>query len=313
MIKSTTTSLMLCFFLFTNIMTCAQAGEADIKKIDTKDLQEKAQRPEIEQNNEIKFDDSVTKFQMPKIEPQAITTSEDLELKKTQKPSKPKVTKKSHHKPVKKRVVKHKASTHSNTSTNKSTKKSKSKIVLANRPLLLSQIKEHDKIIIKDGKRNVYRRAKSKIIKYIYNNPVPVDSSSIKINKDGSFYVTNKARFIADSKALKKAPKTQAIAQKSQASEELALNISGKDKQTRLEIEQKYNHGKTIKKEILLKNLRKNDEIYIVKGVQFVLRKKKSSSGMFKYWLIEKINESNAALQKIKNNKYKVTRAYLPD
>ncbi|HFC30692.1 MAG TPA: hypothetical protein ENJ44_06595 [Oceanospirillales bacterium] len=285
-----------------NTQTFANQNKTHAKKLDTKDLVDKAKRPEIKQDNKIEFDNSTTTFEIPKI---------DLEKEVVKTPAKESEAKKvSADKPSKKhsskKIVK------------KTTKKklpNKNKIVASTRPLSLTQVKEHDKIVFNNGKRNILRRTKTKIIKYPYNYAIPVDSSSLKANADGSFYVINKARFIADSKALKskKAKNSSNSEIKAKDSEELDIAVTAENRQNRQYIEEKYNHGKKIEKEIKLKNLRENDEVYVVKGVQFVFRKKKATSGVYKFWLVEKLNPENIAVQRVSKNKYKIIKSYLPD
>ena len=298
-----TLTCVIAALLIINTQTFASQNEAQAKKLDTKDLVDKAKRPEIKQDNKIEFDNSTTAFEIPKI---------DLEKEVVKTPAKESEAKKvSADKPSKKhspkKIVKK--------TTKKKLPKNKNKIVASTRPLSLTQVKEHDKIVFNDGKRNILRRTKTKIIKYPYNYAIPVDSSSLKANADGSFYVINKARFIADSKALKskKAKNSSNSEIKTNDSEELDIAVTAENRQNRQFIEKKYNHGKKIEKEIKLKNLRENDEVYMVKGVQFVIRKKKATSGVYKFWLVEKLNPENIAVQQVSKNKYKIIKAYLPD
>ena len=286
-------------------LTSVAIAQSDVKKLDTKDLVDKVERPEIDQDTTIEIETEMAEFEIPTIDVEndvvkdTVVTKEKIKRKKTTSATKKPTRKVKTKKVVKKQTIK---------------ANNKRKLITSNRPLLLSKVKELDKIVFENSKRFILRKTKTKIIKYPYNNAIPVDSASLKVNADGSFYVINKAKFIADSKALKTNNDGHSkIVKTTKNSQELDITVSSEDRLIRNSIEEKYNYGKKIKKEIVLKNLKTNDDVYIVKGVQFVFRKKKATSGINKYWLTEKMNTENSSVRKISKNKYKIIKAYQTD
>ncbi len=288
-----------------------------------KDLIEKMDRADLDMNSEekVKIDDSILKFEIPKIEFAAPVKKSQASAKKANTSTK--------------KVVKEATTVTKKTNKTSSVKtspveKDKIKVSFAKRPILISQMKKNDKIVITKGKTYVYRMLKTSIIQYKYNGKIPFDSKGLRKNDETSYYIVDKKLLLEDYKKsrsntdksktkskTKKPPRTSVPRRtgpkKTSPKKDKKLDvqsISDDVASKRKIIEDKYNNGKKIKKTIGLKNLHQNDEVYIVGDIQFVFRVSSSSSGKKKFWLIEKLDINNEAVQKIGKNKYKIIKFY---
>ena len=324
--------MMKKLMTITMILICGQGfTQSDLDTFDKKDVIEKLDRSDLDMktNEKVKLDDSILKFEIPKME---------LDVPIKQKPSVKKIaviakkaqpeTNPTVAKPTvsseKKEVVEVKEVT-KNQSYNEIAKEAKAnnqklKVVFAKRPILISQFKKNDKIVMTNDKTFVYRMLSPNIIQYKYFGKMPYASKGLRKNDENSYYVVDKKLLIADSKITKNAPikPTQVIqpvakpvakpiAEK-QTSSVVTTDTSSDIQEKRKVIEEKYNNGKNIKKSIQLKNLHRNDEIYIVGDIQFVIRD--STSGNKKYWLTEKLDVNNTSVEEFGNNKYRIIRFY---
>ncbi len=310
------------------IITCAQAfAQSEPDTFNKKDLIEKMDRSDLDMKSGegVKLDDSILKFEIPKIEFETSVKKPQVTAKKTTKAPK-KVVKTAP--PSRKPKKNHPAKV-------KPVKKDKIKVVFAKRPILIGQINKNDKIVITKGKTYVYRMLKSNIIQYKYSGKIPFDSKGLRKNDETSYYVVDKKLLLDDYKKsrsnstmAKSKPNTNKpkVSKPNQsrvvAKPVVKKPLIKKDKNIdpkvitdelaaqRKIIEDKYNNGKIIKKTIKLKNLHQNDEVYIVGGLQFVFRVSSSSSGKKKFWLLEKLDVTNKSVEEIGKNRYKIVRFY---
>lgn len=283
--------------------------EPDIDKVE---LIDKVDRSELEAINkeDLNLDDTIPKFEMPKLE-----FKKDLKPTKSRRVSKKTIT--SNKPPSRIQEAKPKT-----VEKPKDTVKGKKlKMVYAKRPISLNQIKINDKVVFISGKTFIHRLQKSYIIQYKLNEKIPLMSEGIKVSDSNSYRVINPKKLIEDTKAIKiKTMKAPVLKPKTPIKKQITStktikpiveqDTSSQTAKNRKIIELKYNRGKEIKKSIQLKNLRTNDNIYIVGDLQFVIRASKSTSAKNKYWLTESIDESNSALERKGKNKFKVLRSY---
>lgn len=311
------------------IFTCFQGfSQNEPEKFNKKDLIEKMDRSDLEMKSEdeVEIDDAILKFEIPKIKfEKPVKKSQMISKKTTKTPKKAANGVSSSRKPEKNSPV-----------NVKPIKEDKIKVVFAKRPILISQMNKNDKIVITKGKTYVYRLQKdNNIIQYKYNGIIPYESSGLRKNDETSYYVVNKKILIDDYKKLKSnssrtktklrtnkpktikstqssvvtKPETKKLSVKKDKNIDSQLITDALEKHRKI-IEDKYNKGKRIKKSIKLKNLHQNDEVYIVGDLQFVSRVSSSSSAKKKYWLTEKLDINNKAVEKIGKNKYKIIRFY---
>jgi hypothetical protein len=162
------------------------------------------------------------------------------------------------------------------------------------------------------------------IIQYKYFGKLPFQSMGLSKNDENSYYVIDKDLLLSDIKMLKSKQKPKQN-KKSKIKKPIKPIV---DEQAKLEknpvnrtppddlvtkrkaIEKKYNNGRIIKKSIHLKNLHINDKIYIIGDIEFVIRPIQSTNSKKKYWLDEKLDIENPALEKIGKNSYKVIKFY---
>lgn len=303
-------------------------AQSELDAFNKKDVIEKMDRSDLdmESKDNVKIDESILKFEIPKIEfdvpvkkPVRATKNTTSKAKKVVKkpPSKKVVTIPFETTPVKTPVV----------------KKDKTEVVFVRRPISINQMKKNDKIAFTDGITYVYRIQKSNVIQFKFNGKIPFDSKGLRKNDETSYYIVDKTRLIADYRKLRSnskksisKPKVAAVKPPSKTKplvkkptvikkdtilddQVMPVDVSEKRKA----IEKKFNNGRVIKKSIQLKSLRENDEIYIVGDIQFVFRKISSNSVKKKYWLTEKLDINNKAVKKVGNNKYEIIRFYKTD
>ena len=272
--------------------TCLAQSEP--KAINTKDMIEKLDRSELETGHVEDNIDIMPEFEIPKIE---------FEASHPKKVNKPKGANK----------VKAAA---------KPTTASKSKVVISNKTIKLMQLNKNDKIVFNKGKTYIYRLLKTKIIQYKYNEKLPLDSTGLRASGKNSYYVVNKIQLVKDAKKLnsvaKKSKKPQRASnnRKSTASTKKpaavdAYVVTADMAAKRKEIEGKYNGGKPIKKNLKLKDLLINDDVYIFGDIQLVARRSKNVAGQRKYWLIEKLDTQNSSVKEVATNKYIINKRYL--
>ncbi len=270
-------------------------------ELDAKDLMEEVNKPDFDDSDiEINLDEFIPKMEMPVLVPQMEAAAESRVA--TPKPKKQVEKKES----VKKEPV----------------RKESNRIVNASTVLNIRQLKTNDLIRIEFSQIKVYRRVKGKIIKYKFRNGLDLSSQGLNKKDETTFYVKDTAALIRDTKSAKENKKKQVAVEKQateEANEETKVEVvetnSSSDDDTaiaklRANIEEKLNNGKEIKNEILIKNLRSNDLLYIIGDLVLVTRKNKATSGLKKYWLTEEIDVENESLEKEANNRYKLLRKY---
>jgi len=301
-------------------------SQSDPDTFDKNDIIEKVDRSELESSDEENSPDTnniIPKFEMPEIE-----FDTGIIVEKKSEKSVTKNTQKENKKGTKTTAVK------------KSNAK-KPKVVFARRPISISQIKKNDKILVKDGKTFIYRLVKANIIRYKYFGKLPLDSSGLKASGRNGYYVIDKVTFAKDATALKEKLKkkipNRVASKPKQKTKNISANVStskpeikntntekiiskpettivsGDVESKRKIIEKRLNNGRTIKNNMLLSNLKVNDEVYFINSIQLVIRKKKSTSGTKKYWLIEKLDTNNRYVEKVANNRYKILAHYKAD
>lgn len=197
------------------------------------------------------------------------------------------------------------------TTTNKAQKSDVSntvpRIVIAEKPVSLSQLQKNDKLVVtKSGTVFMYRLVGQEITQYRLLKSPNLKSRGVTSKGGDSFYVINPGLLIRDSRE----DKTDVAEEKSDNQDE---GISGQEAEERRAIEKEYNRGKHIDKSLRLKNLHVNDEVYIIGQIQLVIRKQKSTGSTKKYWLIEKLNLESSSVEKDGNNKYKIIRLVTPE
>lgn len=281
--KNIITTLFLTFIISTQLC----GAESEPEAINAKDLMDKVDRSEIStEDSSPELDNTIPEFEIPKIEFEQTNTTKTKQTKNT--------------------VAK-------STST-------KNNVVFAKRPIGLVQLLRNDKIVLSNAQTYVYRLSNKTITQYKLKDKVPVNSKGLKKSSKNSFYVVNVSLLKKDAKNLDNnnkpkvtkatkpkinTPKVE-LADKAPIQQKPDSDIAAKRKL----LEGKLNHGKSISKTIKLKSLQTNDEIVISGGVQLVIRKKKSTSGVKKYWLIEKLDLNNDAVVEKSKNVYKLIKPY---
>ena len=280
--KNTITSLFLIFTL--SNLTCAAS---EPKAINTKDLVDKIDRSEIS-TGEINptLENILPNLEMPKIEFKERNTEKKKSNNSTQRLGA------------------------DNKQTLNVEKKSKPKkvnntVVFAKRPISLVQLLNNDKIVLSNSQTYVYRLNKNTITQYKINDKVPLKSHGLKASGENSFYVVDVRLLKNDAKEFRKKSKSQIknntkITNHSEkinkATNVEKTSISPEITAKRKLLEKKLNHGKSINSTINLRSLQTNDEVIISGDVQLVIRKKKSTSGVKKYWLSEKLDTNNSSV-----------------
>ncbi len=309
-------------------------AQPELDTFDKKDMIEKMDRADLdmESKDDVKIDDSILKFDIPKIEFDVPVKNPKRTVANTTSKAK---------KVVKKPAVEAAPVATAPVVTTPA-KKEKPKVVFARRPISIGQMKKNDKIVLTNGVTYVYRLQKSNVIQFKFNGKIPFDSKGLRKNDETSYYIVNKNSLVADYRKLRSSSKkpnnvpqvaavkkpsevkTPAKAPSTKVSSTEAPTAINKDQkpdnqvlqvdvvEKRKAIEEKYNNGRSIKKSIKLRGLRENDEVFIVGGIQFVFRKISSNSVKKKYWLTEKLDIDNKAVKKTGNNKYKIIRFYKP-
>lgn len=288
-------------------IVCAQS---EPEAVNTKDLNEKINRSDIltDDVNGSKMNNLMPTMEMPLIE----FNEKPVVSKNTQ-------TEKSVNKPVEKLATK----VEPKSELVKTSKPKKQSVVFAKRPISINQLYNNDKIVINKGKTYVYRQTKSNIMQYKFKGKLPLDSLGLKPSGANSYYVINKGLVAKDAKStpkkVSKTTKTKTVAKKKETVAKKVVKADLNDAITsevmskRKLIENKHNNGKEITESIKLNNLRVNDKIYLIDGLQFVIRKSRNTSGVKKYWLIESINTNSRSLKKETEFKYKVIKYYIPN
>jgi hypothetical protein len=292
--------LSLLTFVFTTSL-----AQSEPEKIDTKDMVETVDRSDLENDTDTKdeLNSMITTFEIPKIE-----------FESKENPKKKPTKKKNSNKVKSEKIIE--STDEKKATVVKLKPKRKSAVVIAKFPLTVSQFKRNDKIVLSKGKVYVYRLAKSNIVQYKYKGKLAMNSEGIKKNSENSYYIIDRNKFIKDIKELKK-NKTHKPKKKKKEKEvkiekrEEDIGVTEEILLKRKKVEDRLNHGKTIKKSLLLKDLRKEDEVYLIGKIQLVIRKNKATSGVKKYWLLEKFDITNKSVIKVSKNKYKINRKYL--
>ncbi len=275
--------------------TSACLAQSEPKAINTKDMIEKLDRSELETGHVEDNIDIMPEFEIPKIE---------FEANQPKTVSKPKMANKEK-------------------TAAKSTTVSKSKVVISNKTIKLMQLNKNDKIVINKGKTYIYRLLKTKIIQYKYNEKLPLDSTGLRASGNNSYYVVNKIQLVKDAKKINSVAKKSTKSKRTSNKRKRVASTSTKKPVAvdayvvtadmaakRKEIEEKYNGGKPIKKNLKLKDLLINDDVYIFGDIQLIARRGKNVAGQRKYWLIEKLDTKNSSVKEIATNKYNINKRY---
>lgn len=285
-------------------------AQEEPETIKAKDLIE-VDKPEFENEDiDIVVDDFLGTMEIPMM---------DTSLETTKKPKA---------KAVKKTQPKIKATKDKPTVSSEASKPKSKEIVISTTKLDINMLKKNDLIRKELAELNVYRRISGNITKFNFIGLIDMSSSGLENKSETTFYVRNIAKLRTDTKKIKKEQlqakrkeeklrrqtinDAQKRAKELETKPEAQFNVVSDSTEIskRKEIEDKQNHGKKIKKEILLKNLQSNDMIYLFGDIQLVHRKNKSTSGTKKMWLTEPIDSNNPSLEKINSNQFKVTRKY---
>jgi hypothetical protein len=331
--KKSIISIILIF----NLTNSCWAQTDEPEAINAKDLMEKLDRSDIEESSsDSKINNIMPEFEIPKIE-----FNEKLESKKVKKPTKvakkPKLEKVQALKKSPKQSKQVVAEKSSNTGAAnetvkpkvaadkvKKTETTKNKVVISKKVLKFIELNKNDKIVINKGTTYVYRLLKTKIIQYTYGGKLPLDSAGLKASGENSYYIVNKMLLMRDIKSKKSRGNKRAVTKKVKTSapnkksvvKPVVKPVVAEYKVTpeiaaqRKVIEGKYNHGQLIKKNFKLKDLQINDNVYVFDEVQLITRRQKSSSGIRKYWLIEKLDINNKAVKAVSRNKYTIIKRY---
>lgn len=303
-------TLITLSLILSNLL-CAQSEPEAIK---TKDLIDKIDRSEISTGeSNPTLENIMPDFEMPKIEfnenKKKNSKSKIDESSKTKEPVNSVDTSKKVSKPT---TV-------------------KNRVLISKRPISLSQLLQNDKIVISNGQTFVYRLNDNTITQYKIKNKIPLKSLGLKANGKNGFYIVDIVLLKKDAKALRKntkntksnktkkpkntvtktiKPKPASPINKSDPLKKESKEISPDILTKRKALEKKFNRGRSIKSTVTLRTLQTNDEIIISGGVQLVLRKKKSTSGVKKYWLVEKLDVNNSSVIEKSKNIYKLIQSY---
>jgi len=319
------------------------SAQSEPKTIKAKDLMDKIDRSELESDTTNKdIDDIIPTLKMPKMNfnqgveihnvdkhTKKITT---VDNKKTQEILKVKPVPVPAPVPKAKSVPKPKIKT-----------ATKTKVIISKKPISLEQLINNDKIVTSNGKTYIYRLKDSQITQYRILEKLPLKSQGLRTSEKNSFYIRDIKQLMADVKATKSAIKPKRTKSKSATKPKRTKSVRNTNKRNtnrrsksivtkkpkvksqtktavtitpevaakRKSLEEKFNHGKAISKTMGLRKLQVNDEVIISGAVQIVIRRNKSTSGIKKYWLTEKINTSNKALVKKSKNHYKLIKIYI--
>ncbi len=266
------------------------------KKINPKDLVDKVNRADLEGDESVEINNLIPTLDMPTIE-----FEKKVENTANNKPKK--VTKNP------------KISPRPKVKKEKPTKIESKKIVTSKRSMTSKMLKVNDTIVVNNDKVVIFRTAKSEIVKYPYKGQIPLGSFGLK-KQNNVYIVTDPKRLREDIKlaeSIKNTKPQESIAKTEKTTVDTidnGIEYSEAQLASRKKVEEKYNNGKKIKKSIMLKNLRVNDMVYIIKELSLVIRKKKSTSGVYKYWLTESLDINNPSVEKIENNQYEIIRSY---
>jgi len=278
-------------------------AQSEPKAINTKDMIEKFDRSELERGHVEDKIDIMPEFEIPKIE---------FKASQPKTVSKPKLDNKE--------KVAAKPTTASKSKVSKA-KASKAKVVISNKTIKLMQLNKNDKIVINKGKTYIYRLLKTKIIQYKYNEKLPLDSAGLRASGNNSYYVVNKVQLVKDAKKLNFVAKKSTRPRRARNNRKSTANtkkpvivvtyvVTADMAVKRKEIEDKFNGGKPIKKNLKLKDLLINDDVYIFGDIQLIARRSKNIAGQRKYWLIEKLDTANSSVKEIATNKYNISKRY---
>jgi hypothetical protein len=293
-------NIILLISIITSSFVFAQNDKP--AELDSQDLIGEINKPEFEDADlNIDLDEFIPKMQMPVLAPQI----EPVE-KEAPKPNTASIAKVEDPKETQE-------------ATKEPKKKVAPKIENATTVLSMQQLKSNDLIRIEFSQIKVYRRVKGKIIKYKFRNGLDLNSSGLNKKDETTYYVKDTSILIRDTKKAKQ--EKQELAKQNKQDEKkniqakvIESNSESEDTELllklRTDIENQLNNGKKIKNELLIKNLRTNDMIYIIGDVLLVTRKNKATSGTKKFWLLEAIDIENSSLEKEANNRYKVIRKY---
>jgi len=281
-------------------------AQSEPEQIKAKDLLEKIDRSDLEA-----ADSEIGKIEIPKMEMPKISIDK----------GKGKGHSKSINKPTKKKVVKSKVARPQNKAATAG--KAKTKVVISKRPIGLNQLKDNDKVVRHKGKTYIYRQKRNVITQYLFNGKLALNSKGLTSKDPNSYYITDKAQLLTDSRLSKKTnsksivknkvastqkPKVVEVA--SQPETITSTKDTVKNQIKRKEIEEKYNRGDPITKNLKLKNLLIDDEIYVFGDLQLVTRRSRNIAGLRKYWLIEKLDINNVAVKNTARNKYQIVKRY---
>lgn len=255
------------------------------KAIDPKEMMDKLDRSDIsEDDDNTSVEGMVPDFEIPKIE-----FNNDVKVEEAKESKGSKDTKAS--------------KSEESRSTQSKTQK-KNRVLISNRAITkLSQLKNKDKIVAKDGKILIYRLSKNNIIQYKFKGDFPLDSAGLKKENDNSYYVVDKQLLNGGDSASSK------LAQSAANSDE-KIEITDELMAARKAIEEKFNSGKEIKRSITLKGLQINDTVYVFEKVQLVTRRSTNIAGLRKYWLTEKLDPTNSSVKELSKNKYQIYKRY---
>jgi len=281
-----------------------------------KDLIETVDRSELEgsdDSSKSKSNVEIPKFEMPTIEfdenvkPKKSSVDTTVKVKKT--PSKPSVIKTGKSKPVVKAPVQAKPKPVVKASVPVKTKPVVKKVIES---ISISDIIKNDKFVVSKDKISVFRFSNSKNNEYSFSGKLPINSQGLKASKNDSYYVINRFKLIQDFYNLNKSEKETVIKPEKKATQKInpVVKLDAKVISTKKDLENKYNNGNSINKDIELSSLRIDDKIYIVNGLQLVLRQKPHSTAQYKYWLNEKLDINKKAVSKISENLYKIIEDY---
>ena len=269
--------------------TCLAQNEPET--IRGKDMMDKIDRSEIGSDDiesVIEIDEDIPKIELQKIE---------FEKPPVKKASvKRNSTKRTSVKRDSKSVVK--KQTKSKKASVKKEASNKKKILVSDRSLTLSGLQKDDIIVSVDGSTYVYRKVKSNTVQHLFKGSFSASTKGLKS--------VGENRYIVESlDFLKTAPTPTPIVAKKVEEGSVDLSDSNKIKK---DFEDTFNNGKKITNTIVLKRLKKSDVVFVIGGVQLMVRRNGNTLKKEYYWLTEKFDTNSESVKSLTKNSYKLVK-----
>jgi|GEM_PF-1927294 len=176
------------------------------------------------------------------------------------------------------------------------------KVVIVTNPITLNDLANNDKIVSINDNIYVYRLLGSVINQYQYDGELPLDSDALTV-EGNDYYITDKDKLVSD--ALAKAQKSNTVAQEKTVNAKKTYVVTQKIRNQMKKVEGRMNSGFKIRSTIEIKELEKDDLIYLFDKVKLVIRNQEDSFKK-KYWLMEEFNSNASFVEKLSKSKYRV-------